>query len=212
MTAEESMDALISRYPQLDCCRKEILEAALAIIDCVNKGGKLLICGNGGSSADADHMVGELMKSFEKSRPVDKELKQSLETVSNSRGAYIAQHLQDAVPAISLCAHNALITAIANDMDANLVFAQQLAGYGTVGDILIAFSTSGNSQNIVDAAITAKAKGLSVVGLTGQSGGEMKQYCDVAICAPAVHTAEVQEYHLPIYHTLCKIVENSCFA
>jgi D-sedoheptulose 7-phosphate isomerase len=212
MTGEESIDALISRYPELDCCRKEVMEAATAIIDCYKKGGKLLLCGNGGSCADADHMVGELMKSFERKRLLEKDLKQNLESVSNTRGAYIAQHLQAALPAISLNAHSALISAIANDMDASLVFAQQLAGYGQAGDILIAISTSGNSQNIVDAVITARAKNLTVIGLTGQSGGEMKQFCHIPICVPATNTAEVQEFHLPVYHTICKIVENSFFA
>ena len=151
------------------------------------------------------------MKSFEKKRPIDKNLKDSLKLVSGERGAFIADRLQDALPAISLNVHNALISAISNDVDPSLIFAQQIAGYGRKGDVLIAISTSGNSQNIVDAVITAKAKGLTVIGLIGQTGGLMKSYCDISICVPSISTPEVQELHLPIYHTICKIAENRFF-
>ena len=207
----EVLNEMISRYPALESCKKDIESACSAVIECYSNHGLLLLCGNGGSCADADHIVGELMKSFEKRRPVDKDLEHGLVSVSNTRGAYIAQQLEHALPAISLNAHHALISAISNDIDSSLVFAQQIAGYGREGDLLIAISTSGNSQNIVDAVITAKAKGLTVIGLTGQSGGEMKQYCDIAICVPSVNTPEVQEFHLPIYHTICKAVENRFF-
>jgi D-sedoheptulose 7-phosphate isomerase len=151
------------------------------------------------------------MKSFERKRPIDKNLEGRLKSVSGERGAFISDRLQKALPAISLNAHSALYSAISNDMDANLVFAQQISGYGDKNDVLIAMSTSGNSQNIVDAAITAKAKGLTVIGLTGENGGKMKQYCDIAICVPAVSTPEVQELHQPIYHTICRIAENKFF-
>ena len=211
MTGEDSLALIIRRYPALSCCEKEIWEASMASIDCYENSRKILVCGNGGSCADADHIVGELMKSFEKRRPVEKDLEDGLKSVSNERGEYIAKNLQSALPAISLNAHSSLISAISNDIDPNLIFAQQVAGYGREGDLLIAISTSGNSQNIVDAVITAKAKGLTVIGLTGQSGGEMKQYCDIPICVPAVNTAEVQELHLPVYHTICKAVENRFF-
>ena len=207
----EVLNEMIGRYPSLESCKKDIESACSAIIDCYSNNGLLLLCGNGGSCSDADHIVGELMKSFEKRRPIDKDLEHGLKSVSNERGAYIAQLLQHALPAISLNAHAALVSAISNDIDSSLVFAQQIAGYGEKGDVLIAISTSGNSQNIVNAVITAKAKGLTVIGLTGQSGGEMKQYCDIAICVPAVNTAEVQEFHLPVYHTICKAVENRFF-
>ena len=183
----------------------------MAVINCYSNHGKLLLCGNGGSCSDADHIVGELMKSFEIKRPINKDLEASLKSVSGDRGAYIGDRLQNALPAISLNAHSALFSAISNDMDANLVFAQQIAGYGESNDVLIAMSTSGNSQNIVDAAITAKAKGLTVIGLTGQNGGRMKQYCDITICVPSESTPEVQEFHQPIYHTICRIVENRFF-
>jgi D-sedoheptulose 7-phosphate isomerase len=151
------------------------------------------------------------MKSFERKRPIDKNLEDRLKSVSGERGAYIADNLQNALPAISLNAHSALSSAISNDMDAHLVFAQQIAGYGQDHDVLIAISTSGNSQNIVDAAITARAKGMVVIGMTGQNGGSMKAYCDVCICVPSDSTPEIQEYHQPIYHVICRMVENRFF-
>ena len=207
MTGEERLTEMIRRYPALECCEKEIWVAAMAIIDCFENSRKLLLCGNGGSCADADHMVGELMKSFERKRPLPEDFKARLRSASPERGGYIAENLQNALPAISLCSHTSLFTAISNDMDADLVFSQQIAGYGRKGDVLFAITTSGNSQNVVDAAITAKAKGMMVIGLTGQHGGMIKQYCDTAICVPSTTTAEVQEYHLPVYHAICRIIE-----
>ncbi len=211
MKEEDILNDMISRYPALEDCKYDIREACKAVINCYSNHGKLLLCGNGGSCSDADHIVGELMKSFERKRPIERKLEGSLKSVSEERGAFIADRLQNALPAISLNAHSALYSAISNDMDANLVFAQQIAGYGQKNDVLIAMSTSGNSQNIVDAAITAKAKGLTVIGLTGENGGRMKQYCDIAICVPSLSTPEVQEYHQPIYHTICRIAENRFF-
>jgi len=211
MTEEERVDAMILRYPNLDCCKTEIVEAAMTVIDCFKKGGKLLLCGNGGSCADADHMVGELMKSFEKKRPLPPDFKEGLLRASPEHGDYLAKNLQTALPAISLCSHTALLSAVANDMDADLAYSQQVAGYGREGDVLFAISTSGNSQNVVFATITARAKGLKVIGLTGQHGGRIKQYCDTAICVPSTTTAEIQEYHLPVYHTICRIIENKFF-
>ena len=211
MNEEDILNELIRHYPVLDSCKEEIWEASQAVINCYSNKGKVLICGNGGSCSDADHIVGELMKSFERKRPIDQNLEGSLKSVSEERGAFIADRLQSALPAISLNAHSALYSAISNDIDANLVFAQQIAGYGQEIDVLIAMSTSGNSQNIVDAAITAKAKGLTVIGLTGQNGGRLKPYCDITICVPSLSTPEIQEYHLPIYHTICSIVENRFF-
>ena len=211
MKEEDILNEMIRRYPALEGCKDDIREAYKAVINCYSNQGKLLLCGNGGSCADADHIVGELMKNFERERPIDNNLKESLKSISGERGAFIAGSLQHALPAISLNAHSALYSAISNDMNANLVFAQQIAGYGQQKDVLIAMSTSGNSQNIIDAAITAKAKGLTVIGLTGQNGGKMKQYCDITICVPSDSTPEVQEFHQPIYHTICRIVENRFF-
>jgi len=211
MKEDPILNELIKQNSALEHCIKDIRDACLAIIECYENHGKVLVCGNGGSCSDADHIVGEIMKSFEKKRPIDKQLKDDLRSVSGERGPYIADRLQGALPAISLNAHSALCSAISNDIDGSLVFAQQLVGYGRENDVLIAISTSGNSRNIIDAAITAKAKGITVIGLTGQTGGQMKQYCDIVISVPSSSTAGVQEFHLPVYHTICRIVENRFF-
>lgn len=205
------IEQLLKRNSKLIELKDKIEEAAKAIINSFENGGKLLACGNGGSSSDADHIVGELMKSFEMKRPVDQELKNSLIKVSSVRGEYLSDKLQQGLPAISLSAHSALTTAVANDIDADIIFAQQVTGYGNKGDILIGISTSGNSQNVIDALIVAKAKGLVTIGLTGESGGKMKDICDILINVPAIRTAYVQELHLPVYHTLCRVVEYHFF-
>jgi D-sedoheptulose 7-phosphate isomerase len=208
MNKDTLLDRLCERYPQLSAVRNSIYKAAVMIIKCYTRGGKLLICGNGGSSADADHLAGELMKSFESERHLDDSLKSRLIEISRSRGKILAEKLEHGLPAISLSAHSALTSAIANDMDASLVFAQQVIGYGIEKDVLIAISTSGNSQNVVDACITAKALNLIVIGITGKTGGKMKQYCDALVNVPETGTAYVQELHLPLLHTICNIVEN----
>jgi D-sedoheptulose 7-phosphate isomerase len=202
---------LISRYPQLLPVKSEILKTAECLINCYQQSKKVLVCGNGGSCSDADHIVGELMKGFEQIRPVGEIFKKQLMAISEERGKYLSEKLQQSLPAISLTAHSALITAVANDTDADLVFAQQVVGYGNAGDVLIAISSSGNSQNVLDAIITAKAKGMVVIGLTGESGGKMKTFCDILINVTGRETALVQELHLPVYHTLCRMVENNFF-
>lgn len=202
---------LINRYPQLADLKNEIEKAGNAIIDSYKNGGKLLVCGNGGSASDSDHIVGELMKSFEGKRPLNQTFKANLENVSGDRGMYLSEKLQQGLPAISLTAHAALTSAVANDIDVDLVFAQQITGYGDAGDILIGMSTSGNSQNVIDALIVAKAKGLVTIGLTGKTGGRMKEFCDILINVPQTRTAFVQELHLPVYHTLCMMVEDYFF-
>lgn len=205
------LNTLIERYPPLAFCENEIRSAAELLIKSYKKGGKLLLCGNGGSASDADHIVGELMKSFSKKRAVDSELAQGLRAISETRGDLLASKLEGALPAVSLNAHSTLLSAILNDIGGDFVFAQQVVALGKKGDVLLAISTSGNSQNVIDACIVAKAKGISTLGLTGKMGGELKNLCDVAICVPAVQTAEVQEYHLPIYHALCIMLEETFF-
>jgi D-sedoheptulose 7-phosphate isomerase len=202
---------LINRYPALASVESEIRNAAECLIMCYQQHRKVLVCGNGGSCSDSDHIVGELMKGFEQNRPIEESLKKQLSAISEERGNYLAGKLQQGLPAISLTAHNALTTAVANDTDADLVFAQQIIGYGYTGDVLIGISSSGNSQNVVDAIITAKAKGMVVIGLTGETGGKMKTFCDILINVPGRRTSFVQELHLPVYHTLCMMVENSFF-
>jgi D-sedoheptulose 7-phosphate isomerase len=202
---------LTERYPQLLTVENEIDKAAQCLIKCFQKGGKLLVCGNGGSCSDSDHIVGELMKGFEQKRQLTETLKKGLMAIDSERGKYISEKLQQGLPAISLTAHSALITAVANDTDPDLIFAQQVEGYGNKGDVLIGISTSGNSQNVVDAIITAKAKGMLVIGLTGEKGGKIRSYCDILINVPETRTAFVQELHFPVYHALCRIVENALF-
>jgi D-sedoheptulose 7-phosphate isomerase len=205
------IEELLRRNKELSGLKEEIENAARAIIRSFENGGKLLACGNGGSSSDSDHIVGELMKSFEGGRPLNPELKEKLTAIGGERGSYLAENLQQGLPAISLTAHTALTTAVANDIDAAVIFAQQITGYGNAGDVLIAMSTSGNSQNVIDAIIVAKAKGLVTIGFTGESGGKLKEICDFLINVPERRTAYVQELHLPVYHTLCLMVEDHFF-
>lgn len=205
------LDELLNRYSRLDYLENVISEASELIIKTFNKGGKVLVCGNGGSCSDADHIVGELMKSFEGKRPLNISLQQKLEEVSPDRGKMLAEKLQQGLPAISLTVHQSLITAIANDIHGDLIYAQQVIGWGNPGDVLFGLSTSGNSKNVIDAMIVAKAKGLITIGLTGKTGGKMKDWCDILINVPETRTAYVQELHLPIYHAICMMIENEIF-
>lgn len=192
---------LYERYPQLNICEKDIENALLLMVDTYKKGGKILACGNGGSAADADHIVGELMKGFLKSRKVtDERIPQELR-----------EKLQGAIPAISLSAHASLMTATINDNDADMVFAQQVYGFAKTDDLLIAISTSGNSKNVVNAVKVAKALNVKVIALTGKTGGVLKDLADITICAPSTETYKIQEYHLPIYHYLCAKIEEEIF-
>jgi len=205
------IEQLLTRNSELTELKVEIERAAKAIIHSYENGGKLLACGNGGSSSDSDHIVGELMKSFEIKRPLKQELKTKLMEQGGERGEYLAENLQQGLPAISLTAHTALTTAVANDIHAEVIFAQQVTGYGNAGDILIGMSTSGNSQNVIDAILVAKAKGLVTIGFTGKAGGKLKDICDILINVPERRTAYVQELHLPVYHTLCLMIETHFF-
>jgi D-sedoheptulose 7-phosphate isomerase len=207
----EILHQMTGRYPSLEIVREKVFKSSQIIIECFSNGGKLLVCGNGGSSADSDHIVGELMKSFEIKRPVNDELKEQLLKISDEKSSYLSEKLEQGLPAISLNSHTALISAVSNDTDPRLVFAQQVVGYGNKGDVLLGISTSGNSQNVINALITAKAKGLITIGLTGYNGGIMKQYCDLVINVPAKSTTHIQELHLPVYHTICQLVENHFF-
>jgi phosphoheptose isomerase len=171
----------------------------------------VLVCGNGGSCADADHIVGELMKSFELKRPIKSLVQEKLVLLDPERGSFLASHLQQGLPAISLTAHTALTTAVANDINGEVVFAQQVIGYGGSNDILLVISSSGNSQNVLDACLVAKAMDLKVIGLTGETGGKMKPYCDILINVPGRRTFMVQELHVPVYHVLCLAVEHHFF-
>ena len=202
---------LIDRYPTLALCESDIENATSMIINCYENGGKLLLAGNGGSSADADHIVGELMKGFMKKRELTDsqkaEMKEKCQDISDETLA----KLQNALPAISLSSFSALNTAFSNDVDADLVFAQGVFGLGKVNDVLIAISTSGNSKNVVEAAKVAKAIGVKVIALTGKSGGVLKNLADITIAVPESETYKVQELHLPVYHSICAEIESHVF-
>ncbi len=205
------LSSLFQRYPTLAACESD-LSAALAIcIECFTAGNRMLICGNGGSAADAEHIVGELMKSYLKPRPVPTEFRERLATLEPEFGSEIGEHLEGALPALSLCGHPSLASAYANDVAPGMVFAQQVYGYGRPGDLLLAISTSGNSHNVLTAAVVARAIGLRTLGLTGASGGRLRNVCDITIRAPAEKTPEAQELHLPIYHWLCETIEAHFF-
>lgn len=202
---------LISRYPKLENIESNIVDAIEIMKESTKNNGKYLICGNGGSAADSDHIVGELMKGFVHNRPISEELKSSLETKFPSEAKYFIDNLQMVISAFSLMSHNALTTAFSNDKAPDLIFAQQVLGYGQKGDILLAISTSGNSKNVVYAAQIAKTLGLKVISLTGNSGGKLRDLSDVLINVPEFETYKIQEYHLPIYHVICLILENEFF-
>lgn len=204
-----SIEELIDRYPKLDREKDNIVKALDIMLECYKNKGKLLVAGNGGSAADAEHIVGELMKGFVEPRKLPKEYVEKLEDVDSEMGRELGEKLQGALPAISLVGHVALSTAYLNDVDPLLGFAQQLNGYGQENDVFLAISTSGNSKNILYACVVAKAKGMKIVALTGGTGGKLKDIADVAIVAPEKETYKIQEYHLPIYHWLCLGLEET---
>ena len=202
------LDELIKRYPILERVREDI-DVVYGILErCYENGGKLLIAGNGGSAADAEHIVGELMKGFVKRRPVTEEMKEALEKADPVRGKELSEKLQGGLPAIALVDHAALSTAFANDVDGMLSYAQQVNGYGKPGDVFLGISTSGNAENVMYAAVTAKAKGMKVVGLTGKAGGKLAGIADAAVIVPEMETYKIQELHLPVYHALCLMLEH----
>lgn len=203
---------LICRYPILSANEESIVQSYEIIKNSYAIGGKLLIAGNGGSSSDADHIVGELMKGFVLPRKIDRELAARLKEVDAEMGASLADKLQYALPALALSNHNSLNTAFTNDVDGNMCFAQQVNGYGKVGDVLLAISTSGNSKNVLYAAVVAKAKGMKVIGLTGKDGGKLGYFVDMIISVNEMETFKIQELHLPVYHCLCQMLENYFFS
>lgn len=213
MNEMEILNELIERYPSLKSCKEDIFKAYKILEKTYESDHKLLVCGNGGSCADSDHIVGELMKSFCKKRTVSAGFLEKLRTFSSENAEDICTHLEGALPAIALTNHNALQTAFGNDKDNGFLyqFAQQVYGYGNENDTLIGISTSGNSKNVVNACLVAKAKGLFVIGLTGSKGGKLKDICDVTIRVPSDITHHIQELHLPIYHCLCLMLEERFF-
>jgi len=208
----EAFEELFERLPQLRALHAGLHAALRLMEDCARGGHKLLICGNGGSAADAEHMAAELMKSFVYRRPVDAETRSALAEGFGADAAPLIERLEAPIAAIALGGQLATLTAYANDVDYRYALAQLVYGLGQPGDVLVAISTSGNSPNVVHACQVARARGLPVLGLTGQTGGRMQPLCDVALCAPATQTHLVQELHLPLYHALCLGLEERLFA
>ena len=208
---KKEWELLLNNYPQLSSCADDALKAYELIKETVLRGGLILTCGNGGSAADAEHITGELMKGFKMKRPVTAEQRDALVTTYHGEGVYFADHLQRAIPAISLVSQTSLSSAFVNDVAPDMVFAQQVFGYGCAGDVLLALTTSGNSKNVVNACKVAKVFGITTIGLTGEDGGDLKDICDITIRVPASETFRVQEFHLPLYHALCAMIERELF-
>lgn len=204
---------LIDRYPRLMCCKESIAAGYALLEKCYAEGNKLLIAGNGGSCADAQHIVGELMKGFKLHRKCSAEFAEKLKNIDKIRGAELSERLQGGLPAIALTEHQGLNTAFINDIaeGGKYTFAQQVYGYGKKGDVFLGISTSGNSKNVMNAVVVAKAVGMKIIGLTGANGGELAKAADVAIKVPESETYMIQELHLPVYHCLCLMLEERFF-
>lgn len=211
LRVQKQIDLLIERYPVLAQAKGAVEQAYAIMKESYQRGGKLLVAGNGGSAADAEHIVGELMKSFVLERPMSEEFSARLCAVDAEMGEVLAKNLQGAMPAIALDGEIALSTAYMNDCEPLLCFAQQVNGYGREGDVFLGISTSGNSKNVLYAATVAKAKGMKVIGLTGKKDSQLSRLADVCIQAPETETFKIQELHLPIYHTLCLMLEEYFF-
>lgn len=210
-SAEEILQELFDRYPPLKTCEADIREAFNCLCACYHSGGHLLSAGNGGSTADSLHIVGELMKSFRFHRSIGSAEKAKLTELFGQEGRKLGELLEGSLPAIALPAESALVTAYCNDSVTDAVFAQEVYGYGRSGDALLAISTSGNSKNILLACMVARLKGMHILGLTGATGGKLVDYCDTTIRVPAKQTFAIQEYHLPVYHALCAMLEAAFF-
>lgn len=205
------LEKLSQDYPQLEACKGSIEEAFNLVKNCYAGNGKVLVCGNGGSAADSEHIVGELMKGFQLKRRICEEDERKIKFIAGGEAEYICSNLQGALPAISLVSQVAVASAYINDIAADMVFAQMVYGYAREGDVLIGLSTSGNSINVINAIKVAKAFGVKTIGMTGMNGGKMRGLCDVTICVPSEITYKIQEYHLPVYHTLCSMIEYEFF-
>ena len=210
MNSGTAREALLARRPELTACAEQIGAAREALISVFSRGGRLLLCGNGGSAADCEHIAGELLKGFDKARPLPEELRARL-VAQGPEGERLAARLQRALPAIALTTHTSFATAFANDIDPRMVFAQLAQALGGPEDGLLAITTSGGSENVLLAARTARAMGMAVIGLTGGRGGALAGLCDVCIAAPGQGTAEIQESHQAIYHDLCREIETHFF-
>jgi D-sedoheptulose 7-phosphate isomerase len=204
-------EGLFKRYPQLEACRKDIEKAYRFLQKAYDNNKKILIAGNGGSAADSEHIAGELMKRFKISRPLNKDLADKIMKIDSERGERLVKNLEMPLRAVPLTSHIAITTAYMNDADATGVFAQQLLGFGDEGDVFLAISTSGNSENVISACVVAKALGIKIIGLTGEKESKLSKIADVCIKVPETDTYKIQELHLPVYHSLCLMLESNYF-
>ena len=205
------LQQLTERYPLLEKVKADINAAFNIMAESFANGGKLLIAGNGGSAADAEHIVGELMKSFVKKRALPDSFISSISNVDSEIAQYLIPRLQPGLPAIALSGHVSLNTAAINDIDGNITFAQQVYGYGKEGDVFLGISTSGNAKNVLYAAAAAKAKNMKIIALSGGNGGALRRLSDAIIAVPETETYKIQELHLPVYHCLCLMLEDRFF-
>ena len=208
---KKELDELIERYPKLEVCKKDIEKAYLLLQKAYDSDHKLLIAGNGGSAADSEHIAGELMKRFKITRPIDQEFADKLMKIDPERGERLAKNLEKPLRAVPLTSHISITTAYMNDADATGVFAQQMLGFGDEGDVFLAISTSGNSENIISACVVAKAMGIRIIGLTGEKESKLSKCADICIRVPETETFKIQELHLPVYHALCLMLESNYF-
>ena len=205
---DKHIETLVQRYPQLESCKDDILKAYQILEEAYSAGRKLLVAGNGGSASDSEHIVGELMKEFKLKRKIYAAQIDRLMQIDSEMGTVLADHLQGSLPAISLVGEPSLTTAFMNDAVPVLIFAQQVNGFGSQGDVFLGISTSGNSKNILYAAVTAHAKSMKVIGLTGMKNSSLSNIADVCIQVPQTETYMIQELHLPVYHCLCLMLED----
>lgn len=208
---ESYITAFFERREDLQFLRGQVLDTVEMLVNAFGSGNKLLLCGNGGSCADCEHIAGELLKGFLLKRPVKQELTEELTRRYGDQGKEIGMKLQQGLPAISLGTHAAAISAFANDVDASLVYAQQVLAYGRQGDILLGISTSGNAENVSAAMMTANSLGLRTIALTGRDGGKLARLAEISLIMPQQETYRIQEEHLAIYHLLCAAVEYELF-
>lgn len=205
------MESFYNKHPEFTLIKENIMEACQLITDAYRIGGKLLVCGNGGSCADSDHIVSELMKGFLLYRPLDIELKNRFKQYFGENGWKVSEKLQYSLPAISLNAHISFSTAFTNDVDAELAYAQQVMGYGKKEDVIIGISTSGNAKNVYFAFMTARVKGMKCIALSGRDGGKLASIADCSLIVPHNETYLIQEHHLVIYHFICSFIESEMF-
>lgn len=207
---EKILHNYCEKSPAVAKIKEPLWDCVCLLCDCFEHGGQLLVCGNGGSCADADHIVGELVKAFKLKRPLTVSLATALQEQGH-QGELLAENLQGGLPAINLGAHSSLMTAVVNDMGGEYIYAQQVAAYGREGDVFLGISTSGNAADVLHAGLVAKSKGMKTVGLTGRTGGKMEEQFDLMLHADSTITEEIQDQHSTIYHAICAAVEYQCW-